>query len=57
MIAEKPSDEEIAMELTLKFMDKLQNVLFTVEETQTDEITPEKIGEVYRKILQAVKDA
>ena len=56
MIAEKPSDEEIAMELTLKFMDKLQ-ALFTVEETQTDEITPEKIGEVYRKILQAVKDA
>ncbi len=57
MVAEKPSDEEIAMELTLKFMDKLQNALFTVEETQTDEITPEKIGEVYRKILQAVKDA
>ncbi|HZR47606.1 MAG TPA: hypothetical protein VFA47_12915 [Candidatus Manganitrophaceae bacterium] len=57
MVAEKPSDEEIAMELTLKFMEKLQNSLFTVTETEKDEITPEKIGEVYQKILQAVKEA
>jgi hypothetical protein len=57
MVAEKPSDEEIAMELTLKFMEKLQDALFTVTETQKVDITPEKIGEVYQKILQAVKDA
>lgn len=57
MVAEKPSDEEIAMELTLKFMEKLPNSLFTVSETQKEEVTPEKIGEVYQKILQAVKDA
>lgn len=57
MVAEKPSDEEIAMELTLKFIEKLQDSLFTVTETQRNEITPEKIGEAYQKILQAVKDA
>ncbi len=59
MVAEKPSDEEIAMELTLKFIEKLQDSLFTVSdsETQKNEITPEKIGEAYQKILQAVKEA
>ncbi len=57
MVAEKPSDEEIAMELTLKFMEKLQDSLFTVSETEKNEITPERIGEVYQKILQAVKEA
>lgn len=57
MVAEKPSDEEIAMELTLKFIEKLQDSLFTVTETQRNEITPEKIGEAYQKILQAVKEA
>jgi hypothetical protein len=57
MVAEKPSDEEIAMELTLKFMEKLQGALFTVAETEKNSITPEKIGEVYQKILQAVKEA
>lgn len=46
MEAERPSDEEIAMELTLKFMEKMQ-----------DTLTPEKIGEAYQTILQAVKDA
>lgn len=45
MVSEKPSDEEIAMELTLKFIEKL------------NEATPEKIGEAYQKILQAVKEA
>lgn len=57
MVAEKPSDEEIAMELTLKFIEKLQDSLFTVSETQKNEVTPEKIGEAYQKILQAVKEA
>ncbi|MCG3113708.1 MAG: hypothetical protein MPW14_03695 [Candidatus Manganitrophus sp.] len=57
MVAEKPSDEEIAMELTLKFIEKLQDSLFTVFETQKNDITPEKIGEAYQKILQAVKEA
>lgn len=57
MVAEKPSDEEIAMELTLKFMEKLQDSLFTVSETEKNEITPERIGEIYQKILQAVKEA
>lgn len=57
MVAERPSDEEIAMELTLKFIEKLQDSLFTVSETQKNEITPEKIGEAYQKILQAVKEA
>lgn len=57
MVAEKPSDEEIAMELTLKFIEKLQDSLFTVSETHKNEVTPEKIGEAYQKILQAVKDA
>lgn len=57
MVAERPSDEEIAMELTLKFMEKLQDSLFTMAESQKDEITPEKIGEAYQKILQAVKEA
>ena len=57
MVAEKPSDEEIAMELTLKFIEKLQDSLFTVAETHQNEITPERIGEAYQKILQAVKDA
>lgn len=57
MVTEKPSDEEIAMELTLKFIDKLQDSLFTIVETQRNEVTPEKIGEAYQKILQAVKDA
>lgn len=57
MVAEKPSEEEIAMELTLKFMEKLQGSLFTVNETEKLDITPEKIGEVYQKILQAVKEA
>lgn len=57
MVAERPSDEEIAMELTLKFMEKLQDSLFTMAESRKDEITPEKIGEAYQKILQAVKEA
>ncbi|GEM_PF-5581842 len=57
MVSEKPSDEEIAMELTLKFIEKLQDSLFTISETQIDGVTPERIGEAYQKILQAVKEA
>lgn len=57
MVTEKPSDEEIAMELTLTFIEKLQDSLFTVSETHKNEITPEKVGEAYQKILQAVKEA
>lgn len=46
MDAEKPSDEEIAMELTLKYIENMR-----------DALTPEKIGEAYQTILRAIKDA
>ncbi len=49
-------DKEIALQLTLKFVDKaVTNLRLT--EVMSDDVTPEKLGKIYQALYKAVKEA
>lgn len=49
-------DKEIALQLTLKFVDKVVTNL-RLTEAMFDDITPDKLWKIYQTLYKAVKEA